>query len=132
MRCQLRTAVGPVLESVGDSERHRVLVSLGVPISFWLVVELTANLGFLPLVLAVGLAAYLYTRATAQETLAASSVGTGLLVVSLSLLQIYWVDARGSTEPLAGAIMKLSGWLLTGVILITLGSWLYKLDLVDE
>lgn len=124
--------MGPIVESVGDSERRRVLVSICVPLSFWLVVELTANLGYLPLVLAVGLAAYLHTRTTAQETLAASSVGTGLVVVSLFLLQIYWVAARGSTEPLAGAITRLVGWLLVGIVLIALGSWLYKVDLSDE
>lgn len=132
MNRRLRTAVGPIVESVGGSERRRVLVSLGVPLSFGLVVELAADVGFLPLVLAVGLAAYLYTRTTAQETLAASSVGTGLLVVSLFLLQIYWVGARGSTEPLTGAITRLVGWFLTGIVLITLGSWLYNVNLSDE
>lgn len=132
MSSRLRTAAGSVVRSVGASERRRVLVVLGVPFSFWLAVELAANLGFLPLVLAVGLAAYLYTRRTAQETLAASSVGTGLLLVSLFLLQIYWVNAGGSTEPLAGTITRLLGWFLIGTVLIALGWWLYAVSLSAE
>ncbi|WP_167768375.1 hypothetical protein [Haloarcula amylovorans] len=132
MSFRLRTAVGPVVESIDVSERRRVLVALGVPLAFWLVIELAANLGFLPLALAVGLAAYLYTRRTAQETLAASFAVTGLLVVALFLLQLYWVGARGSTEPLAGALTRLVGWPLTGTVLMVLGAWLYKADRLDE
>ncbi|SFL29079.1 hypothetical protein SAMN04487950_3286 [Halogranum rubrum] len=128
MSYRLQSAVGSVVESVGASERRRVLVALGIPLLFWLTVELAANLGFLPLVLAVGLAAYLYTRETEQETLAAGFAGVGLLLASLFLLQLYWVGATGSTEPLADAATRLSGWLLTGVVLLGLGYWLYRVE----
>lgn len=124
--------MGSVVEAVAVSERRRLLVVFGVPLSFWLVVELAANLGFPPLVLAAGLAAYLYTRGTVQATLAASSAGTGLLLVSLFLLQVYWLDTGGSTEPLAGAITRLSGWVLTGTLLVALGVWLSDVELPDE
>lgn len=103
-----------------------MLVALGVPFLFWLAVELAADLGFLPLVLAVGLAAYLYTRRTALETLAAGAAGAGVLTISLALLRLYWVGARGSTEPLADAATRLSGWFLAGALLIAVGYWLYR------
>lgn len=103
--------MGSAVDSV-DAERRRALVVLGVPLLFWLVVESTANPGFLPLVLATGLAAYLYTRRTGRETLAAGAAGTGPLAISLFLLQVYRVGAGGSTEPLADAVARLSGWLL--------------------
>lgn len=128
MSSRLRTAVGPLVEFVGASERRRLAVVLGVPFSFWLAVELAANLGFLPLVLAGGLTAYLYTRQTARATLAAGFAGTGLLLVSLFFLQMYQISAGGSTEPLAGAAARLFGWVLLGTLLLVFGAWLYDAD----
>lgn len=128
MSSRLRTAVGPLVESVGVSERRRLVVALGVPLSFWLAVETAANLGVLPLVLAGGLAAYLYTRRTARATLAAGAAGTGLLLISLFLLQLYQISAGGSTEPLAGAAARLLGWVLLGTLLLAFGAWLSDAD----
>ncbi|MFC6726472.1 hypothetical protein ACFQE1_19315 [Halobium palmae] len=78
------------------------------------------------------MAAYLYTRRTGHETLAASFAGTGLSLVSVFLLQIYLVSATGSTESLAEATLRLLGWLSSGTILVVLGSWLYRTDLSGE
>lgn len=123
MSSQPRTGAGSLVDSVAVSERRRVLVALGVPLVFCLAVELAANLGVLPLVLAAGLAAYLYTRPTARTTLAAGAAGTGLLLISLFLLQIYSTVAGGSTESLAGTVARLSGWVLLGIVLLALGAW---------
>ncbi|ELZ27289.1 hypothetical protein C474_18124 [Halogeometricum pallidum JCM 14848] len=124
MSSQPRTAANPLVGFVAASERRRVLVALGVPLLFLLAVELAANLGVLPLVLAAGLAAYLYARPTARATLAAGAAGTGLLLLSLFLLQVYSTVAGGSTEPLAGTVARLSGWVLLGTALLALGAWL--------
>jgi hypothetical protein len=78
-----RIAVDSVVESIDGSERRRVAVAAGVPVLFVLVVELGANLGVLPLVVAGALAVYLYTRETGQALLAASAYGTGLLLVGV-------------------------------------------------
>lgn len=123
-----RTAVGYVVEFVAVTERRRVIVAVGVPFLFWLLFELNANLGVLPLILAAGLAAYLYTRGTAQKTLAASAYGTGLLMVGLFLLELYWNGARGSTESLEGIATRLLWWVLMGTVLIGLGIWIRRVD----
>ena len=124
-----RAAAGRVVDSVGVSERRRVAVAVGVPFLVWLVVELEANLGFLPLVAAAGLCAFLYKRGTAQETLAAGAYGSGLLLVGVALYQVYQSWAGGSTEVLADTVLRLSGWPLTGAVLIVLGAWLRRADL---
>lgn len=116
-----RTAAGHVVEFVAVTERRRVTLAVGVPFLFWLLFELTANLGFLPLALAAGLAAYLYTRETARETLAASAAGTGLLMVGLFLLELYWNGARGSTESLEAVATRSLWWALVGTVLVALG-----------
>lgn len=128
-RRPLRSAVGRLVDFVRVSERRRATVAVGIPLLFWLVVELAANLGFLPLVAAAGLSAYLYTRRTAQETLAASAYGTGLLDTGFYLLQAYRGVAWGSTASLADTVAGLFGWLLTGTILIVLGVWIHGADL---
>lgn len=111
-----------------SSERRRVAVIFAVSFLFWLAVELAANLGFLPLVAAVALGVFLYTRATAQETLAASAYGTGLLVVGVAVFQLYQGVAGGSTEPLAEAVLRLSAWPLAGIGLVVLGIWIHRAD----
>lgn len=132
MSSQPRTGAGSLVDSVAVSERRRVLVALGVPLVFCLAVELAANLGVLPLVLAAGLAAYLYTRPTARATLAAGAAGTGLLLISLFLLQSYSTVAGGSTESLAGAVARLFGWVLLGIALLALGAWVSGAGRRDE
>lgn len=124
----IRAAAGRVVDSVSVSERRRAAVVVGVPFLFWLVVELAANLGFLPLVAAAVLSAFLYTRRSARETLAAGAYGTGMLAVGVALFQVYQTVAGGSTEALADTVVRLSGWPLTGVVLIILGAWLHRAD----
>ena len=115
------TAIGGIVDYVDVSERRRRAVAVGVPFLFWLAVELEANLGFLPVGLAAALCAYLYTRASGRETLAASAVGTGSLSIGLYLFQVYRTVAGGSTEAVADTAVRLSGWLLIGVGLVALG-----------
>lgn len=124
----MSTRVPTVVDSVGVTERRRVLVALGVPLLFLVAVELGANLGFLPFVAALGLAAYLYTRDTARETLVAGALGTGLLFVGLFLFQLYKIEATGSTEALTAAATRLSGWLLVGALLVACGIVLSRVD----
>lgn len=126
---RLRTAAAHAVEYVRTSESRRVTVAIGVAFSFLVVVELAAgeHLGVLPVVVAAGLAAYLYTRGSARETLAASAYGTGLLLIGLFVLQIHWVGATGSTESLGAAVSRLLGWLLAGTVLTAVGIWLRRL-----
>lgn len=124
----MRAAAGRVVDSVHVSERRRVAVAVAVPFLFWLVVELGANLGFLPLVAAAVLGAFRYTRATARGTLAAGAYGTGLLAVGVAAVRIYQSVAGGSTETLADTVARLAGWPLAGVVLIVLGAWLRGAD----
>lgn len=125
----LQTVAGRVVDYVRVSERRRIAVIVSVPFLFWLLVELAANLGFLPLIVAVGLGAYLYRQETVQETLAASAYVTGLLAISVALFQVYQNVIGGSTEPLIDTIVRLSGWPLTGAFLIVLGVWFHRADL---
>lgn len=125
----IRVTVGRIVDYVQVSQRRRVAVIAGVSFLFWLVVELAANLGIWPLVVAVGLVAYLYVQNTAQETLAASAYGTGVLAVGVALFLVYQSVAGGSTEPVADTVVRLSGWPLAGVVLIAAGVWLHRVDL---
>lgn len=125
----IRAAVRPFVAFVGAGEPRRFAVIVAVSLLFWLVVELGANLGSLPLVVAAALGAFLYTRETAKETIAASAYGTGLLAIGLGLLQVYQILVGGSTESLAGAVVRLAEWPLAGFLLIGFGIWLYVADL---
>lgn len=91
--------------------------------------ELIANFGVLVLLLAVGLATVLYTRTTAQRTIAASAYGVGVLMISLFLLELYWNGTQGSTEPLIGTATRVLWRAVTGTVLIGLGLWLRQVDL---
>lgn len=125
----LRTAVSRIVDSVGVSEWRRVALAVGVPLLFWLVVEFGANLGFLPLAVAVGLGAYLYTRETARETLAASAHGTGLAGIAVFPIEVYRTVAGGSTASVVDTAIGLSGWLVAGVVLVAFGTWLRRSNL---
>jgi ABC-type Mn2+/Zn2+ transport system permease subunit len=124
-----RTVAGHVVGFVARTERRRLLVVGGVPILFVLLLETAANYGVLVLLLAAGLAAVLYTRSTAQQTIAASSYGVGVLLLGLYLLELYWNGARGSTEPLVGTATRLLWLAVTGTVLTGLGLWLRRVDL---
>lgn len=71
------TVAGHVVEFVARTERRRLVVVVGIPAVFVVLFELTANLGILILLLAAGLATFLYTRPTVQKTMAASAYATG-------------------------------------------------------
>ncbi|WP_205596743.1 hypothetical protein [Halostella salina] len=128
---RVRAAVARAVDYVHTSGSRRAAAAFGVSLAFLLGVELTAgdHLGVLPIPLAGGLAAYLYTRGSGREMLAASAYGPGLLAVGLFMLQVYQVVAGGSTESLVAAATRLSGWLLVGALLTAAGVWLRRTDL---
>lgn len=116
--------VGDLIDIVALSERRRLIVVVGIPVFFVALLELTANYGVLILLLAAGLATFLYTRSTTQTTIAASAYGVGVLLSSLFLLEMYSNGATGSTEPLRSTAIR-SLWLaVTGGVLIGVGLWL--------
>lgn len=124
-----RTAVGRTVEFVASTERRRLLVVVGIPLLFAVLFEAVANYGVLPTLLAAGLAAVLYTRPTAQKTLAAGACGVGALMIGLFLLELYLNGAHGSTEPLIGAATRVLWRAVTGIVLLGLGLWLRRVDL---
>jgi hypothetical protein len=124
-----RTVAGHIVELVSLTERRRLLVVVGVPVLLVALFELTANFGVLVVLLAAGLATFLYTRTTAQRTLAASAYGTGVVVSGLFVLELYLNGAQGSTEPLIGAATRVIWWAVAGTLLIALGLWLRQIDL---
>lgn len=124
-----RTAVGRIVAFVASTERRRLLVVAGVPVVFAILLDLVANYGVLVLFLAVGLATVLYTRPTAQKTIAASLYGVGVLLIGLFVLELHWSGARGSTEPLLGTATRVLWRGVTGAMLVGLGLWLRQLDI---
>lgn len=122
------TAVNHIVEFISVTERRRLIVVVGIPVLFVALFELTANYGVLILLLAVGLAAFLYTRPTAQKTIAASAYGTGMAMVGLFILELYWNGTRGSTEPLIGTATRVLWVSVTGTVMIGLGLWLRQIE----
>lgn len=123
-----RTAVNRIVEFISVTERRRLIVVVGIPVLFVALFELTANYGVLILLLAAGLATFLYTRSTAQKTIAASAYGTGMMMFGLFILELYWNGARGSTEPLIGTATRVLWVAVTGTMLIGLGLWLRQIE----
>ncbi|MFC7076448.1 hypothetical protein [Haloarcula halophila] len=123
------TGVGRAVEFVALTERRRLLVVIRVPVLFVLLFGSVANYGSFVVLLAVGLAAVLYTRSTARETIAASAYGVGVLPIGLFLLELYWNGAQGSTEPLIGTATRFLWRAVVGTVLIGLGLWLRRADL---
>lgn len=123
-----RAVVGRVVEFVSLTERRRLVVVVGIPLLFVALFELIANYGVLVLLLGAGLATFLYTRKTAQETIAASAYGTGVLIFGLFVLELYWNWTQGSTEPLMGAATRFLWLAVTGGLLIGLGLWVRQID----
>lgn len=124
-----RTVAGQIIEFVAFSERRRLLVVVGVPALFVVLLDFVANYGVLILLLAAGLATVLYTRSTAQKTVAASVYGAGILLISLFLLELYWNGVLGSTEPLQSTATRLLWRVVTGTVLVGLGLWVRQTDL---
>lgn len=125
----IQSLVGRLVSTVAGNERRRVAVVVAVPLLFWLSVELAANLGFLPLVAAVGLAAFLYTRATGRETLAATAYGTGLLAVAVALIQVYRTVAGGTTASVVDTAVGQWPWAVAGTVLVGIGVWLHQTEI---
>lgn len=123
-----RTVVGRIVESVGLTERRRLMVVAGIPVVFVVLFELTANYGVLILLLAAGLATFLYTRSTAQKTIAAAAYGAGVLVFGLFLLELYWNGATGSTAPLLDTATRTLRLAVGGTLLMGLGLWLRQIE----
>jgi hypothetical protein len=129
MNKQPRTVVSNIVDFVALTERRRLLVVLGVPIVFVVLLDLVANYGVLIPFLGVGMAIVLYTRSTAQQTIAASAWGIGVLLAILFVLDLYLNVATGSTEPLIDTARRVLWRALTGVALVGLGLWLRQADL---
>lgn len=124
-----RTVVGQLVEFVAVTERRRLLVVVGVPLGFVLLLDFVANYGVGILLLGAGLATVLYTRSTAQTTVAASVYGVGILLFSLFLVELYWTGAQGSTEPLLATAIRELWQAVTGAVLVGVGLWLRHIDL---
>lgn len=124
-----RPIVGRIVTAAAGSERRRLLVVLGVPVLFAALIDLTANFGVGILFVAAGLAAFLYTRPTAQETVAAACYGAGTVLIGLFLLELYLNGAQGSTEPLLGTATRVLWRAVMGASLIGLGLWLRRIEL---
>lgn len=124
-----QSVVGQVVEFVALNERRRLLVVVGIPMLFVILVDIIANYGVVIILLAAGLATVLYTRSTAQRTIAASLYGVGVLLISLFLLELYWNGARGSTEPLIITATRVLWEAVTGAVLVGFGLWLRQIDL---
>ena len=129
MTNRLRTVVGRGVDFVAATDRRRLLVVVGPPLLFAVVFEFAADYGVYPVLLAAGLSAVLYTRPTAQETIAASAYGVGALLIGLFLLELYWNGARGSTEPLVGTATRLLWRAVAGSVLLGLGLWIRRVEL---
>lgn len=123
-----RAVVGHVVGWVSLTERRRLIVVVGIPVVFVALFELTANFGVLILLLAAGLATFLYTRTTAQKTIAASAYGVGVLLCSLFILELYLNGVQGSTEPLMGTVTRVLWWAVAGALVLGFGLWLRQAE----
>jgi uncharacterized membrane protein len=85
-------------------------------------------IGTVVVFLAVGLAAVLYTRPTAQKTVAASAYVTGVLLIGLLLLELYWNWAQASTASQAAIVSEGLWQVVAGTLLIGLGLWLRQIE----
>lgn len=119
-----RTVAGHMIEFVGITEFRRLLVVVGIPVVFVALLWEGNNLGIAAVFLAAGLATFLYTRPTAQKTIAASAYATGVAMVSLFLLELYWNWSQGSTASLVDVATEGRWRAVTGTVLVGLGLWL--------
>lgn len=123
-----QTVVGHGIEFVARTEYRRLIVVIGIPLIFLALLVTGNNLGFAGLLFVVGLVAFLYTRPTVQQTIAASAYATGVLMIGLFLLELYYNGARGSTEPLVGTATRVLWLAVTGTVLTGLGLWIRQAD----
>lgn len=123
-----QTVVGHGIEFVARTEYRRLIVVIGIPVVFLALLVARNNLGLSGLLFVVGLVGFLYTRPTAQQTIAASAYATGMLMIGLFLLELYYNGARGSTEPLIGTATRVLWLAVTGTVLTGLGLWIRQAD----
>ncbi|MFC7021085.1 MULTISPECIES: hypothetical protein [Haloarcula] len=123
-----RTVVGDISEFVGSTERRRLVVVVGIPIAFVVLLYEQNVLGTTAILFAAVLAVFLYTRPTAQKTIAASAYVTGVLAISLLLLELYWNWSGGSTASLAGIAIDGRWRVVTGILLVGLGLWFRQVE----
>jgi len=124
-----RTVAGDLVEFVALTELRRLIVVVGTPVVFVALLYEQNSLGMAVLLLAAGLATFLYTRTTAQKTVAASAYATGVLMISLLLLELYWNWAQGGTASQAAIVTENLWQPVAGTLLIGLGLWLRHIEL---
>jgi len=124
-----RTVAGDLVEFVALTELRRLIVVVGTPVVFVALLYEQNSLGMAVLLLAAGLATVLYTRTTARKTVAASAYATGVLMISLLLLELYWNWAQGGTASQAAIVTENLWQPVAGTLLIGLGLWLRHIEL---
>jgi hypothetical protein len=125
----LRTVAGNIIEFVALTEFRRLIVVIGTPVVFVALLYEQHILGTVVFFLAAGLATFLYTRTTTQKTMAASAYATGVLMIGLLLLELYWNWAQGGTASQATIATENLWQPVTGTLLIGLGLWLRQIEL---
>lgn len=123
-----RSVVGQGIAFVGRTESRRLAVVFGTPVVFAVLTWEQNVIGTTVVLLAVGLAAVLYTRPTAQKTVAASAYATGVLLIGLVLLELYWNWAQAGNRTYMAIVLENLWQPVTGAVLIGLGLWLRRLE----
>lgn len=123
-----QTVAGDIIEFVALSSLRRLVVVVGTPLVFVALVWESNVLGTTALLFAGVLVVFLYTRPTAQKTVAASAYATGVLMIGLLLLELYWNWAGGSTASLRMIAIEGIWRVVGGALLAILGLWLRQIE----
>jgi heme/copper-type cytochrome/quinol oxidase subunit 4 len=118
--------IGHIIAFIDHSEYRRLLMVVGTPTGFAVLVWQQNRLGTAAVILAVCLAAFLYTRPAAQQTIAASAYGTGVVLISLVLLGVYLIWSTASTAAWVDNTIRWRA--VTGALLLGLGLWLRQIE----
>ena len=129
MNEQLRAGVASVVDFVDHSERRRLAVVVGVSVCFVALFEFLANYGLFVVYLGLGIAVVLYTRPTAQQTVAAGGYVFGTLVLLLFGTELYLTVIRGSTESVTATAVRELWRVVVGTALLVVGLWLRRAEL---
>lgn len=123
-----RTVTDNIVEFVAATELRRLFVVVGIPVIFVTLVYEQNILGTVVLLLAAGLATFLYTRTTTQKTVAASAYATGTLLIGLVLLELYWNWTQAGTASQAAIVTENHWQPVAGTVMIGLGLWLRQTE----